>query len=95
MNITRWLHRRSFLLQLVDDTSHALTVEQADNVRLRSALERERRNRDFALELVEARDKAHAELADRCRRAEQARDIHEQELAAMTDGLRWFEGSGK
>jgi hypothetical protein len=95
MNIARWAQRRSVLLRLVDDTGTALAVEQADNVRLRAALERERRNRDFALELVEARDNAHAQLVDRCRRAEQARDVLEDELAIMRDGIRWFEGSGK
>jgi hypothetical protein len=95
MNIRRALKGRAFLLRLADDASRALAAEQADNRRLRVGLERERRNRDFALELVEERDRKHAEIADRCRRAEDARDLYEQEIVALRDGLRWFEGSSK
>ena len=47
-------------------------------------------------ELITQRDAQYAALVARLRNVEDARDILEQELQAMTDGLRWFaEGSGK
>lgn len=83
----RWFKRRAFLLDLVEDTSQALQFEQTENTRLRRDLHRATRNYQFALDLVETRDRAHAELADRCRRAEQARDILEDEVAALAEHI--------
>ena len=61
----------------------------------RNDAETHHRNLLCAYELIEARDQQYATLAARCRAAEDARDILEQELQAMTDGIRWFEGSDK